>query len=212
MGGAPREAGRRTARSHVGARRRRPRVRRFERRASPRRSDFPGSTTCLDGRGASHRCRTRSEEIAAELGDIIAPEFAAFAMIDGKSSALSGAADYNQTSASSTGGCSRSAFSAHVGRKRSTSHGRWPDDGARAPHRASDRAVDRLVEAAKPWGLKSGSFRGCREQRQLARTLVRAETKLTRLSHLRPCAVRPAAPAGTAAMHKGNRCNGCGTT
>jgi GNAT superfamily N-acetyltransferase len=123
--------------------------------------------------------------IAAELGHIIAPEFTAFAMVDGKTvGAVLALLDYNQIIRKLDGRLLPfGIFRLMRGRKRI--------DVARAMavamvpgHQQSGLGVvllDRLVEAAKPWGLKTWEFSWVLESNTSSRgTLERAGTKLTK--------------------------------
>ena len=123
--------------------------------------------------------------IAAELGHIIAPEFTAFVMLDGKTvGAVLALLDYNQIIRKLDGRLLPfGIFRLMWGRKRI--------DVARAMavamvpgHQQSGLGIvllDRLVEAAKPWGLKNWEFSWVLESNTSSRgTLERAGTKLTK--------------------------------
>ena len=125
------------------------------------------------------------KQIAAELGQIIAPEFAAFAMVDGKAvGAVLALLDYNQIIRKLDGRLFPfGIFRLIWGRKRI--------DVARAMamtmvpgYQQSGMAIvllDRLVESAKPWGLKSWEFSWVLESNDSSRgTLRRLGTKLTK--------------------------------
>ncbi len=126
-----------------------------------------------------------AKQIAAEMGHIIAPEFAAFALVDGKViGAVFALLDYNQIIRKVNGrllpfGIFRLMF----GRKRI--------DVARAmavtmvpEYQQSGIGVvliDRLVEAAKPWGLKRWELSWVLESNAASRgTLKRVGTKLAK--------------------------------
>jgi GNAT superfamily N-acetyltransferase len=123
--------------------------------------------------------------IAAELGQIIAPEFAAFAMVKGKAvGAVLALLDYNQIIRKLDGRLLPfGIFRLMLGRKRI--------NVARAMavtmipgYQQSGLGVvllDRLVEAAKPWGLKNWEFSWVLESNEASRgSLTRAGTKLTK--------------------------------
>ncbi len=123
--------------------------------------------------------------IAAELGHIIAPEFAAFAMVEGRAvGAVLALLDYNQIIRKLDGRLFPfGIFRLMWGRKRINI--------ARAMavmmvpgYQQSGFAIvllDRLVEAAKPWGLKGWEFSWVLESNDKSRgSLKRAGTKLTK--------------------------------
>jgi GNAT superfamily N-acetyltransferase len=123
--------------------------------------------------------------IATELGHIIAPEFAAFAMVEGKAvGAVLALLDYNQIIRKLNGRLFPfGIFRLMWGRKRINI--------ARAMavmmvpgYQQSGFAIvllDRLVEAAKPWGLKGWEFSWVLESNDKSRgSLKRAGTKLTK--------------------------------
>jgi GNAT superfamily N-acetyltransferase len=125
------------------------------------------------------------KHIAAELGRIIAPEFAAFAMVDGEAvGAVLALLDYNQIIRKLDGRLLPfGIFRLMWGYKRI--------DVARAMavimvpgYQQSGLGIvlmDRLVEAAKPWGLKSWEFSWVLESNASSRgTLRRAGTKLAK--------------------------------
>ena len=124
--------------------------------------------------GVSPRCRReRLKQIAADLRHIIAPEFMAFAMSGGKTvGAVLALLDYNQIIRKLNGRLLPfGIFRLMQGRRRI--------DVARAMavtmlpgFQQSGFGIvllDRLVDAAKPWGLKGWEFSGAREQPELAR-------------------------------------------
>ncbi len=125
------------------------------------------------------------KHIAAELGHIIAPEFAAFAMVDGEAvGVVLALLDYNQIIGKLEGRLLPfGIFRLLWGRKRI--------DVARAMavimvpgYQQSGLVIvlmDRLVEAAKPWGLKGWEFSWVLESNASSRgTLKRAGTKLSK--------------------------------
>jgi len=126
-----------------------------------------------------------ARQIADELGHIIAPEFAAFATVNGKTvGAVLALLDYNQIIRKLDGRLFPfGIFKLIRGRKRI--------DVARAMavimvpgYQQSGLGVvllDRLVEAAKPWGLKGWEFSWVLESNDKSRgSLKRAGTKLTK--------------------------------
>ena len=125
------------------------------------------------------------KQIAAELGHIIAPEFAAFAMVDGKAvGAVLALLDYNQIIRKLDGRLFPfGIFRLMWGRKRiNVARAMADDDGARVPaigprHRAAG-SPRRIRQAVGPQEL--GVLVGAREQRQLARDAEAAGTKLTK--------------------------------
>jgi GNAT superfamily N-acetyltransferase len=124
--------------------------------------------------------------IAAEMGHIIAPEFTAFALVDGAAvGTVLALLDYNQIIRKLDGRLLPfGIFRLMWGRKRI--------DVARAMalamlpgYQQSGLGIvllDRLVEAAKPWGLKSWEFSWVLESNEASRgSLERAGTKLTKI-------------------------------
>lgn len=126
-----------------------------------------------------------AEHIAAELGQIIAPEFAAFAMLDGEViGAVLALLDYNQIIRKLDGRLLPfGIFRLIWGRKR-INVARGMAVMMVPGHQHSGMGVvllDRLVESAKPWGLKGWEFSWVLESNASSRgTLRRAETKLTK--------------------------------
>jgi GNAT superfamily N-acetyltransferase len=125
------------------------------------------------------------KQIAAEMGHIIAPEFAAFAMVNGEAvGAVLALLDYNQIIRKLDGRLLPfGIFRLMWGRKRI--------NVARAMavimvpgYQQSGLGIvlmDRLVEAAKPWGLKGWEFSWVLESNASSRgTLKRAGTKLAK--------------------------------
>jgi len=123
--------------------------------------------------------------IAKEMGQIIAPEFAAFAMVDGVAvGAVLALLDYNQIIRKLNGRLLPfGIFRILRGRKRI--------NVARAmavimlpEYQQSGLGIvllDRLVESAKPWGLKGWEFSWVLESNEASRgSLRRAGTKLTK--------------------------------
>lgn len=126
-----------------------------------------------------------ARQIADELGHIIAPEYAAFATVNGKTvGAVLALLDYNQIIRKLDGRLFPfGIFKLIRGRKRI--------DVARAMavimvpgYQQSGLGVvllDRLVEAAKPWGLKGWEFSWVLESNDKSRgSLKRAGTKLSK--------------------------------
>ena len=126
-----------------------------------------------------------AEHIAAELGQIIAPEFAAFALLDGEViGAVLALLDYNQIIRKLDGRLLPfGIFRLIWGRKR-INVARGMAVMMVPGHQQSGLSVvllDRLVESAKPWGLKGWEFSWVLESNDSSRgTLKRAGTKLTK--------------------------------
>ena len=125
------------------------------------------------------------KQIAAELKHVLAPEFAAFAMVDGKAvGAVLALLDYNQIIRKLNGRLFPfGIFRLMRGYKRI--------DVARGMavtmvpgYQQSGLGIvllDRLTEAAKPWGLKSWEFSWVLESNTSSRgTMRKAGTKLTK--------------------------------
>jgi GNAT superfamily N-acetyltransferase len=126
-----------------------------------------------------------AEHIAAELGQIIAPEFAAFAVLDGEViGAVLALLDYNQIIRKLDGRLLPfGIFRLMLGQKR-INVARGMAVMMVPGHQQSGLSVvllDRLCEAAKPWGLKGWEFSWVLESNASSRgTLRRAGTKLTK--------------------------------
>jgi len=126
-----------------------------------------------------------AKQIAAELGHIIAPEFAAFALVDGEVvGAVLALLDYNQIIRKLDGRLLPfGIFRLMRGRKR-INVARAMAVAMVPGHQQSGLGIvllDRLVEAAKPWGLKGWEFSWVLESNDSSRgTLNRAGTKLTK--------------------------------
>ena len=132
------------------------------------------------------------KQIAAELGQIIAPEFAAFAMVNGEAvGAVLALLDYNQIIRKLDGRLLPfGIFRLMWGRKRiNVARAMAVIDGARVPaigsrHRA-DGSPRRSRQAVGSQGL--GVLVGSREQRQLARVAQAGGNQARQdLAHLRP--------------------------
>jgi GNAT superfamily N-acetyltransferase len=124
------------------------------------------------------------KQIAAELRHVIAPEFAAFAMVEGKAvGAVLALLDYNQIIRRINGRLFPfGIFRLLWGRKRINVARAMAVTMAPAYQRSGLGIVllDQLVEAAKPWGLKSWQFSWVLESNKSSRgTLERAGTKVT---------------------------------
>ena len=123
--------------------------------------------------------------IAAEMGQIIAPEFAAFALVNGKVvGAVLALLDYNQIIRKLDGRLLPfGIFRLMWGRKR-INVARAMAVTMLPEHQHSGLGIvllDRLVEAAKPWGLMGWEFSWVLESNECSRgTLERAGTKLTK--------------------------------
>ncbi len=125
------------------------------------------------------------KHIAAEMGSIIAPEFTAFAMVDGKAvGVVLALLDYNQIIRKLDGRLLPfGIFRLLWGRKR-INVARTMAMTMVPGYQQSGLGIvllDRLVEAAKPWGLKSWEFSWVLESNDSSRgTLERAGTKLAK--------------------------------
>jgi GNAT superfamily N-acetyltransferase len=122
------------------------------------------------------------KQIAADLRHIIAPEFAAFAMVDGKAiGAVLALLDYNQIIRTINGRLVPfGLFKLIWGRKRINVARAMAVTMSPAYQQSGLGIVlmDRLVEAARPWGLKSWEFSWVLESNTSSRgTLERAGTK-----------------------------------
>ena len=123
--------------------------------------------------------------IAKEMGQIIAPEFAAFAMVDGVAvGAVLALLDYNQIIRKLNGRLLPfGIFRILWGRKR-INVARAMAVTMLPEYQQSGLGVvllDRLVESAKPWGLKGWEFSWVLESNEASRgSLRRAGTKLTK--------------------------------
>lgn len=122
------------------------------------------------------------KQIAADLRYIIAPEFAAFAMVDGKAiGAVLALLDYNQIIRLINGRLFPfGLFRLMLGRRR-ISVARAMAVTMTPAYQQSGLGIvlmDRLVEAAKPWGLKGWEFSWVLESNTSSRgTLERLGTK-----------------------------------
>ena len=125
------------------------------------------------------------KHIAAELGHIIAPEFTAFAMVDGKAvGVVLALLDYNQIIRKLDGRLLPfGIFRLLWGRQR-INVARTMAMTMVPGYQQSGLGIvllDRLVEAAKPWGLMRWEFSWVLESNDSSRgTLERAGTKLTK--------------------------------
>ncbi len=125
------------------------------------------------------------KHIAAEMGQIVAPEFTAFAMVDGKAvGVVLALLDYNQIIRKLDGRLLPfGIFRLLLGRKR-INVARTMAMTMVPGYQQSGLGIvllDRLVEAAKPWGLKRWEFSWVLESNSSSRgTLERAGTKLTK--------------------------------
>lgn len=126
-----------------------------------------------------------AEHIAVELGQIIAPEFAAFAVVNGEVvGAVLALLDYNQIIRKLNGRLLPfGIFRLMWGQKR-INVARGMAVMMVPGHQHSGLSIvllDRLVESAKPWGLKGWEFSWVLESNDSSRgTLKRAGTKLTK--------------------------------
>lgn len=125
------------------------------------------------------------KHIAAEMGHIIAPEFTAFAMVDGKAvGVVLALLDYNQIIRKLDGRLLPfGIFRLLWGRKR-INVARTMAMTMVPGYQQSGLGIvllDRLVDAAKPWGLTRWEFSWVLESNASSRgTLERAGTKLTK--------------------------------
>jgi len=163
-------------------------VRRFDRKhfAAEIRTFLEIYNRALDGTwGFTPLQEGEVTHIAKEMGQIIAPEFAAFAMVDGVAvGAVLALLDYNQIIRKLNGRLLPfGVFRILWGRKRI--------NVARAmavimlpEYQQSGLGIvllDRLVESAKPWGLEGWEFSWVLESNEASRgSLRRAGTKLTK--------------------------------
>lgn len=163
-------------------------VRRFDRKhlASEIRTFLEIYNRALDGTwGFTPLQQGEVAHIAAELGQIIAPEFAAFAMVDGVAvGAVLALLDYNQIIRKLNGRLLPfGVFRLLWGRKR-INVARAMAVTMLPEHQQSGLGVvllDRLVESAKPWGLRGWEFSWVLESNEASRgSLRRAGTKLTK--------------------------------
>jgi len=163
-------------------------VRRFDRSrfAAEIRTFLDTYNRALDGTwGFTPLQPSEAKHIAAELGHIIAPEFAAFAMVDGKTvGAVLALLDYNQIIRKLGGRLLPFGIFRLMWGRRRINVARAMAVTMVPPYQTSGFAVvllDRLVEAAKPWGLKGWEFSWVLESNHNSRgTLRRAGTKLTK--------------------------------
>ena len=122
------------------------------------------------------------EQIAADMRHIIAPEFAAFAMVDGMAiGAVLALLDYNQIIRTMNGRLlPLGILKLMLGRKR-INVARGMAVTMAPGYQQSGLSIvllDRLVEAARPWGLKSWEFSWVLESNTSSRgTLERLGTK-----------------------------------
>ncbi|MEO8302682.1 MAG: GNAT family N-acetyltransferase [Betaproteobacteria bacterium] len=126
-----------------------------------------------------------AKHIAAELRHVIAPEFAAFAMVEGKAvGAVLALLDYNQIIRKINGRLFPFGIFRMMWGKKRIDVARGMAVTMLPDFQQSGFAVvllDRLVEAAKPWGLKRWEFSWVLESNTSSRgTLRRLGTKLTK--------------------------------
>ena len=163
-------------------------VRRFDRKrfAAEIRTFLEIYNRALDGTwGFTPLQQGEVTHIAKEMGQIIAPEFAAFAVVDGAPvGAVLALLDYNQIIRKLDGRLLPfGIFRILLGRKR-INVARAMAVTMLPEYQHSGLGIvllDRLVESAKPWGLKSWEFSWVLESNEASRgSLRRAGTKLTK--------------------------------
>jgi GNAT superfamily N-acetyltransferase len=123
--------------------------------------------------------------IAAEMGHIIAPEFTAFAMVDGKAvGVVLALLDYNQIIRKLDGRLLPFGIFRLLWGRRRINVARTMAMTMVPGYQQSGLGIvllDRLVEAAKPWGLKGWEFSWVLESNDASRgTLRRLGTKLAK--------------------------------
>lgn len=126
------------------------------------------------------------KRIAADMRHIIAPEFAAFAMVDGKAvGAVLALLDYNQIIRTINGRLFPLGLLKLMWGRRQIDVARGMAVTMVPGYQQSGLSVvliDRLVEAAKPWGLKSWEFSWVLESNKSSRgTLERAGTRRSKI-------------------------------
>jgi len=126
-----------------------------------------------------------AKHIAAEMGHIIAPEFAAFALVDGKViGAVLALLDYNQIIRKLDGRLLPFGIFRLIWGRRKINIARAMAVTMVPGYQQSGIGIvliDRLVEAAKPWGLKGWEFSWVLESNESSRgTLRKLGTKLTK--------------------------------
>jgi len=126
-----------------------------------------------------------AKHIAAEMGHIIAPEFAAFALVDGKViGAVLALLDYNQIIRKLDGRLLPFGIFRLIWGRRKINIARAMAVTMVPGYQQSGIGIvliDRLVEAAKPWGLKGWEFSWVLESNDSSRgTLRKLGTKLTK--------------------------------
>ena len=163
-------------------------VRRFDRKhfAAEIRTFLEIYNRALDGTwGFTPLQQGEVTHIAKEMGQIIAPEFAAFAMVDGVAvGAVLALLDYNQIIRKLNGRLLPfGIFRILRGRKR-INVARAMAVTMLPEYQQSGLGIvllDRLVESAKPWGLKGWEFSWVLESNEASRgSLKKAGTKLTK--------------------------------
>ena len=163
-------------------------VRRFDRKrfAAEIRTFLEIYNRALDGTwGFTPLQQGEVTHIAKEMGQIIAPEFAAFAVVDGVAvGAVLALLDYNQIIRKLNGRLLPfGIFRILLGRKR-INVARAMAVTMLPEYQQSGLGIvllDRLVESAKPWGLKGWEFSWVLESNEASRgSLKRAGTKLTK--------------------------------
>lgn len=130
-----------------------------------------------------------ARHIAAELKQIIAPEFAAFAMVDGKAiGAVLALLDYNQIIRTINGRLFPFGLLKIIRGRRKISAARAMAVTMVPGYQQSGLGIvliDRLVEAARPWGLQKWEFSWVLESNTNSRgTLERAGTRRSKTYRL----------------------------
>ena len=163
-------------------------VRRFDRKhfAAEIRTFLEIYNRALDGTwGFTPLQQGEVTHIAKEMGQIIAPEFAAFAMVDGVAvGAVLALLDYNQIIRKLNGRLLPFGIFRILRGRRRINVARAMAVTMLPEYQQSGLGVvllDRLVESAKPWGLKGWEFSWVLESNEASRgSLRRAGTKLTK--------------------------------
>ena len=163
-------------------------VRRFDRKhfAAEIRTFLEIYNRALDGTwGFTPLQEGEVAHIAKEMGQIIAPEFAAFAVVDGVAvGAVLALLDYNQIIRKLNGRLLPFGVFRILWGRRRINVARAMAVTMLPEYQQSGLGIvllDRLVESAKPWGLKGWEFSWVLESNEASRgSLRRAGTKLTK--------------------------------
>jgi GNAT superfamily N-acetyltransferase len=163
-------------------------VRRFDRKhfAAEIRTFLEIYNRALDGTwGFTPLQQGEVTHIAKEMGQIIAPEFAAFAIVDGVAvGAVLALLDYNQIIRKLNGRLLPFGIFRILWGRRRINVARAMAVTMLPEYQQSGLGIvllDRLVESAKPWGLKGWEFSWVLESNEASRgSLKKAGTKLTK--------------------------------